>query len=595
MIGKIYKFISDAKKVVSNFSEYYLQIIFVFIVSSSSALMEGLGISALIPVFSLLQPEMSGNSKITEFFQRTFEYFNLPINITYILIGIVSLFLLKTILKVSADTLKSHLRFSYLKEKRDNLFKDLFNTKWQYFQSKNRGFVFDDLVTQSKHCSLIFKYYLEILVNIAIGSSYLIMCFFVSTPLTLLFLIVILAFSIFLFPLVYFSKKYGQQGMKSEKDFSDVIEQYLSGFKELKVSQSLSSISEAINSATTRFYKSRLSTLFLRSLSRNLKLLFGIIAVFIVFIIGIETQNKSVAEFSVVAILFVRGFRQCFDMKSIHELARRIPSLDSIDRLEKELSKNSRNINTLDKIDFEKQITLDSVSFSYKNDEEIILDSINFDIQKNEFIGVVGPSGAGKSTLVDLLLGLIKPTQGQILVDSQELTDDFVGDWWQKVAFVPQDSFLINDTIISNVRFHKTISKKIVVNSLKKANALEFIQDLPNGLDTNVGPGGIKLSGGQKQRICLARAISRKPELLILDEATSDLDSESENEIQDALETVQEDITLVAVAHRLSTIMSADNIIVLDSGNLIGKGSPKELLNKSGRFKELYEAQQMGH
>ena len=229
-------------------------------------------------------------------------------------------------------------------------------------------------------------------------------------------------------------------------------------------------------------------------------------------------------------------------------------------------------------------------SFKYEN--KVILKNINFDINKGQKIALVGQSGGGKSTIADLLPRFYDVKDGMITIDKTNIKDIDVFCLRDLISIVSQDSILFNDTIFNNIKIGNiNATKEEVIEAAKAANAHEFILNCENGYNTNIGNSGEKLSGGQKQRLSIARAILKNPEILILDEATSSLDSESEKLIQDALSNLMKSTTSLVIAHRLSTIETADNIIVLKDGEIIEQGNHGELIAKAGTYKKLYDLQ----
>lgn len=234
------------------------------------------------------------------------------------------------------------------------------------------------------------------------------------------------------------------------------------------------------------------------------------------------------------------------------------------------------------------------VSFSYPSrSEQQVLSNINIEIKPDSLIALVGPSGAGKSTMVSLLLRLYNPTTGNILFDEKESDSIPVSVLRSQMAVVPQDIFLFGGSIRENIAYGKVgATDEMITDAATKANAWEFISLFPSGLDTLVGERGMQLSGGQRQRIAIARAVLRNPKILILDEATSSLDSESERLVQDALEKLMKGRTSIVIAHRLSTIRQADNILVLEAGTIVEQGTHDQLLKlNNGLYRNLSELQ----
>lgn len=242
---------------------------------------------------------------------------------------------------------------------------------------------------------------------------------------------------------------------------------------------------------------------------------------------------------------------------------------------------------------FNNEISIENLSFSYDEQSEV-LKNINLSIKKGKRIALVGMSGSGKSTLADLLIRFQDPTTGQIKLDGIDIKKYKMKDLRQLFGIVTQEPILFHDSILNNIKFGlENVSEVAIMNAAKIANAHDFILQTEHGYQTVIGDRGMKLSGGQRQRLTLARAILRNPQILILDEATSSLDSESEKAVQIALENILKDRTSVIIAHRLSTIQNADEIIVLDAGQIVETGRHEELLQKNGFYRKMVDLQRL--
>lgn len=240
------------------------------------------------------------------------------------------------------------------------------------------------------------------------------------------------------------------------------------------------------------------------------------------------------------------------------------------------------------------QIDLKHVSFKYNENEKEVLHDINLTINKGETVAFVGMSGGGKSTLINLIPRFYDVTQGEILIDHHNVKDFLTGSLRNQIGLVQQDNILFSDTVKENILLGRPdATDDEVVEAAKMANAHDFISNLPNGYDTEVGERGVKLSGGQKQRLSIARIFLNNPPVLILDEATSALDLESEAIIQEALDVLSKDRTTLIVAHRLSTITHADRIVVMENGRIVETGTHQQLINKRGAYEHLYSIQNL--
>ncbi len=253
----------------------------------------------------------------------------------------------------------------------------------------------------------------------------------------------------------------------------------------------------------------------------------------------------------------------------------------------KEVQEGTKELNR-----FSDAITFENVWFRHDPSGDDLLKGLSFSIKKKQVTAIVGESGSGKTTIVNLLLKLYQPTKGEIKIDGVNIFDYTNNSYLGRIGYVSQETFLFNDTIRENIVFGMDdCTDSMVIEAAKQANAHEFIKDMKNGYDTVVGDSGIKISGGQRQRIAIARAMLRKPEILLLDEATSSLDNIAEKNVQEAINIVSKNTTVLVIAHRLSTIQNADKIVVLEDGSIKEGGTHTELLKNNGLYFNLYNQQ----
>ena len=267
-------------------------------------------------------------------------------------------------------------------------------------------------------------------------------------------------------------------------------------------------------------------------------------------------------------------------------------SVASAERVFKIMDSNPQsNSQKINKDDFKSEIKYENISFNYMDDKDV-LSGVSFKIKKGSTTAIVGKSGSGKSTLVSLLPRFYEIDRGELSIDNIDCSKISLNSLRELISIVPQDSFLFNDTIKNNIQFGKlNASIQEIEAAAKKANADNFINNLTDKYDTQIGERGIKLSGGQRQRISIARAMLKNSPILILDEATASLDSESEKKVHKAIDNLILNKTVIIIAHRLSTILNADNIVVMEGGKVVDMGTHQELLSKEGTYKSLYELQ----
>jgi subfamily B ATP-binding cassette protein MsbA len=270
-------------------------------------------------------------------------------------------------------------------------------------------------------------------------------------------------------------------------------------------------------------------------------------------------------------------------------------SLAAAERVFKLLDTNVDIINKDGAIElkgFKDRLHFEDVWFKYNRDNGMVLKGINLEIKRGDVIALVGSSGGGKSTLVDTIPRFYDVTKGAIKIDGYNIQDLTLNSLRRQIGIVTQETILFNDTVKNNISYGRVdANMEEIWNAARSAHAHDFIVEMPSGYDTVIGERGVKLSGGERQRISIARAILKNPAILILDEATSSLDTESEKVVQKALENLMKDRTTFIIAHRLSTVLNADTIIVIDDGRIVETGRHEELLSLGGIYKRLYEMQ----
>lgn len=376
------------------------------------------------------------------------------------------------------------------------------------------------------------------------------------------------------------------------------IEETLGGLRIIKAFtseifsvQKFQRLNDEYRKLMTRLYRKR-------DLSSPLSEFLGTVVLVTVMYFGGRLVFKDAALQPAVFIGFIAIFSQLIPpAKSFSEAYSNVQKgLASVERINKILDAEitiSDNEHAIQISDFKHSVEYRNASFRYiKGEEGYILKDIDLKIEKGKTIALVGQSGSGKTTLADLLPRFYDPDDGEILIDGENIKDYKLTDLRKLMGIVTQESILFNDTVFNNIAFGMPDSNEAdVIAAAKIANAHDFILSMPEGYQTNIGDRGGKMSGGQRQRISIARAILKNPPILILDEATSALDTESERLVQDALMKLMENRTTLVIAHRLSTIQHADEIIVMQKGEIIERGKHAELLTKSGVYKKLYDLQ----
>ena len=352
-----------------------------------------------------------------------------------------------------------------------------------------------------------------------------------------------------------------------------------------------------------RYAKKRGTNLAIQAIPRYFVelIMFGSIIIFSFFLISTEITIVSIlpifSVFAVAGLKLIPAFQAIYH--AIASIQGRIQHLNNIrDDLEliyeEAVNQDINNIQNSHKeherIEFLEEIELKNIFYRYPEREKIILDGINLKIKKNSTVGIAGPSGSGKTTLVDILMCLLKANPGELLIDGVSIKTNHQLSWQEKITFVPQNLFLIDGTVKENILLGESldqINESKLVSILELTELVEVLKNLPKGLDTYIGDDGIQLSGGQRQRVGIARALYRDSDVIVLDEATSALDGISETKIMDSLEKIRGSKTIILIAHRLSTLIKTDKIVLINNGKIEAEGHYERLIEQSELFRKM--------
>lgn len=507
-------------------------------------------------------------------------------------IAIVVSVILSNLFKYLAARIIEDFRLKIVTNIRSSIFKKLTEIDLQYFNTQRKGdlisrFMTDVVTIQDsiiRSLQVILREPIAIILNFTV-------LFMISSELTFFALILIPVSGLLITTIVKRLKKHATAAQESLGVLVSSIDEGLGGVKIIKsfnAEQYMQEKFNGINMWTSKIHR-RLSRRVL--LASPVSEMLGVITVACLLFYGGtlilgEGADLDGSEFIVYIILFSQIIPPA---KAISEAFGNISQGISAGERVYQLLDAPENItdkpDALSKYSFESEIEVKNVSFYY--DKKAILKNIDLKLRKGETLALVGPSGGGKSTLLDLFPRFMDPKSGRILIDGVDIKNIRMADTRSLMGIVNQEAILFNDTIFNNIAFGRAVTEDEVIAAAKIANAHEFIINTEEAYQTNIGDRGMKLSGGQKQRICIARAVIANPPILLLDEATSALDTKSEKLVQEALKKLMKNRTSIVIAHRLSTIQEADNIIVIDSGQIVEQGKHQELMSNDGLYKRL--------
>lgn len=578
------------------FKEYPRKMGFVVFLMTTSGVLEGLGISLFIPLLQLVQEnnQTTEHGRLLTIISNLFNKLNIPLTLGSVLVFSLGVFFLQYLVILVQQHQFYKLGYRFQLDLREKLFDALMLSKWEFFVNNKIGSFSNALIGEPKRAFDAYHALTQGIALLVVSSIYLILAFAISWQMTLVILAVGTFLALLMRKNINKAHQLGQSITAANNELQMETMESLSGVKFIKSSDLKESASlrfkNILNKIENRSFASSFNIAIVKTIYE-----FSMIGLLILIIyISVTYFNINLSKLAIFLFIFYRLSPRLTNVQNTQHIV--IAGLPAVEEIEKTYKKAVNEKETIGGANFNaltRDIALSNVSFFY-NKGSLVLENININIPKGKIIALVGKSGSGKSTLVDLIMGLITPIRGQVLIDDVALSEINLSTWRKRIGYLPQDIFLFHDTLISNIAWaaSKNISKKEVFNAVKLANANEFIEKMPMGYDTILGDRGTRLSGGQRQRIALARALIRKPDILILDEATSSLDSESEIKIQQAIENLAGNMTIIIVTHRLSTVKNADIIYVLENGCLIETGTWAKLVsNKNGYFQKMQELQ----
>ncbi len=576
------------------------------------ALFSALSYAALIPMLNVLfdktkqinePPKLESIGKLKDYFM---DYMNYqvtqysgddPMKGLLLAVGLILfLFLFKNIFNYLAMYFITFLRNGVLKDVRNKMYEKIMDLPISYFSEKKKGDVIARITSDVLEIQHSFLSILELIVREPLTILFtIIVMFLISVKLTIFVFIFIPIAGMIISRIGKSLKKKSDRVQKEQGEFLSIVEETLGGLRVIKAFNSESKFYNTFKNSTSRFFKFSNSLLNRQNLSSPTSEFLGIVVFGVLLWFG---GRMVLLEGTLDAASFISYMGLAFNIltpaKAISKASYGVKKGNAAAERVLEILESENPIKNIEgaeeKTDFTSGIELKEVGFKYEDD--YVLKNFNLKVDKGKTVALVGQSGSGKSTVANLVTRFYDVNKGEILIDGTNIKNITKKSLRGLMGLVTQDSILFNDSVKSNIALGKeNATMDEIMEAAKVANAHDFIMDLPNGYDTNIGDSGNKLSGGQKQRLSIARAVLKNPPIMILDEATSALDTESERLVQDALEKMMQNRTSIVIAHRLSTIQNADTIVVMSKGEIVEQGNHEELMKSAKNYKKLVEMQ----
>ncbi|WP_053978325.1 ABC transporter ATP-binding protein [Mangrovimonas xylaniphaga] len=577
------------------------------------ALFSTLAMVSLMPMINVLfgetkkltvKPVYQGIKHLKSYGEDYLNYFVTTTNanegpertLLYMIILIISLFLLKNLFNYLALFSITFLRNGVLKDLRNAIYDKVITLPISFYSEKKKGDIIARISGDVNEVKNSLLAVLELIIKEPLTIVFAIITMFtISTKLTVFVFLFIPVAGLIISRIGKSLKRKSNKVQTEQGVFLSTLEETLSGLKVIKGFNAEKRFNDKFQDSTNRFYHFSNTLLNRQNLASPTSEFLGIVTIAALLWYGgsmvlIENTLSGGAFITYMAL----AYQILTPAKDISKASYKVKAGNAAaDRVLEILNTESPlqdKPNAKVKNEFTTAIDINNISFKYEDDW--VLKDFSITVPKGKTVALVGQSGSGKSTIANLVTRFYDVNKGSITIDCDDIRDLSKHSLRGLIGLVTQDSILFNDSIKNNMLIGKEdATDEEIIEALKIANAWEFVSTLPNGIETNIGDSGNKLSGGQKQRLSIARAVLKNPPIMILDEATSALDTESERLVQDALEKMMMHRTSIVIAHRLSTIQNADEIIVMQKGQIVEQGSHEELLAKQGAYKKLVEMQ----
>jgi len=565
------------------------------VLGGAVAMLEGIGLSFIYPIMEVAQSgEVEANDRILELFLTVYDLLPIPLTLGYLIVGIGLVMTIRFTSSFLVAWMRALLQKRYERDLRTRAFDAALAAKVGYFDENGSDDILNAIITETRYSGRVIKRAVTSMETLFLVGVYLAIMTYIAPLMTLFALGLLGGITLLMRYVLEPAYTVGARVAEANEQVQQAVQAGTQGIRDVKLFTLSEEVFGRFAESIEQYTSSEIHLERNKAALRNFYDLAAALSLFVLIYVGFTFSGLSLGALGIflfamfrLSPLVSRLNSQFYKLEGdISHLVRTQQFVDEL-RTEDEES-GSRPIDEIDSVVF------DDVEFAYTEDEQV-LRGLSFEVERGEFVGFVGQSGAGKSTVVSLLARMYDPDGGEIRANGVPIGEYDLEGWRERVAVVRQDPYIFDDTLARNLTIgNRDATRAEIQRVCETAKVDEFLPDLPDGYDSQLGDEGVLLSGGQRQRVALARALLKDADLLVLDEATSDLDSNLEQEVQQAIEAMDRDYAIVTIAHRLSTVKNADRIYTLDDGELVESGTHRELLADDGEYADLYAIQSGG-
>jgi len=568
----------------------------VIALSLVAASLEAVGLSFILPILELAQGEVDPDeaSGVLGMFVTVYQIAGVPFTLGYLVGGVALVMTVRFTSSFLVAWLRSALSTLYTKEIRVDAYDKALDARVAYFDQEGSDEILNAIITESKYSGKVIKDLVRLVEQGLLAAMYFGIALYLAPWLTLA-TAVVLGGVVVLFKFGLESgSSVGGRLAEANEEVQSCAQAGTQGIRDVKAFSMRGELFKRFNSAIDTYARSSIKIARNKAIIKNFYQLVIAVTVFVLIYVALVFTSLSLGALGVFLFaIFQLGPKVSTLSNIVYSLDSRLPHLIRTQRFLDEMDGYSERNPERDETPTNiRRVEYDDVHFSYETSDEEVLRGVSFGVERGDFIAFVGQSGAGKSTIISLFARMYEPDEGAIRAEGVPISEYPVRGWRERVSVVRQNPFIFNETL----RYNVTIGNRDATNAeirevCEIAQVTEFLNELPSGLDTELGDDGVRLSGGQQQRIAIARALLKDADFLLLDEATSDLDTELEEKVHSAIEAMDRDYGMVVVAHRLSTVTNADRIYAMDQGQIVEQGDHQTLIQEKGLYASLYDRQ----